>query len=91
MEHSSLLRLRDNAVRDSFYNKSAEAALAKEVAYTRVMQPSGQTDTNCADGVGVGTICDFQVGNWSTASTSPPDMSLTKIRYDIAIDGYPWG
>ncbi len=62
-----------------------------EVAYTRAIQIAGQMGTNCADGVGVATICDFQIGNWCTANTTPPDMSLTKIRYDIAIDGYPWG
>src|SRR5262249_52999501 len=62
-----------------------------EVAYTRVYEPPGQFGTNCSNGAAVASICDFTVGNWCTPGTSPPDMSITKLRYDKYITPAPWG
>jgi hypothetical protein len=60
-----------------------------EFAYTRTREDDPHYGTNCS--IPTGRVCDFAQAEWCTAETSPPDMHISKVRYDWTITYHPWG
>lgn len=60
-----------------------------EFAYTRTREFDPHYGTNCS--IPTGRVCDFAQAEWCTVETSPPDMHISKVRYDWTITYHPWG